>query len=360
MSLKKNKHITGKMKKFLAIIFITSIAVSCNKELKINADWKDVSVIYGVLEKRADTNYVRIHRGYLGNEGITGGNQNPDSLYYLSPEVKIEIVKNNAVINTVQLTRDESHSLDSGFFTTKDYHTYRFDQSIDEDAEYRLVVDKTEDGLNNVYAITPIVKDFLISEPRPFRRLAFAPNRQNIKWNYADNGRMYQVSLRMHYLEMNRANHKDTILKYVDFTVTTRTGSNLDGNGSFTAVVDYDSYYRFLITAIGVNRNVIRFHRGTDLVVVAVADDLATYMNVSAPSNTVVQDKPHFTNIMGGDNANAGIFSSSNRIEQNKMKMSNPSLDSLVYGILTCDLQFGRKNALDTCYCKDNIFPTCD
>ncbi len=348
------------MKKFLAIIFITALAVSCNKELKINADWTDVSVIYGILEKSQDTNFVRIHRGYLGNEGITGGNQNPDSLYYLSPEVKIEIIKDGAVFKTIQLTRDESNSLDSGFFTSKDYHTYRLINKIDQTANYRLVVDKTEDGLNNVYALTPIVKDFLISEPRSFRSLSFAPNGQKIRWNYAVNGRMYQVALRMYYLEMNRTNHRDTVRKFVDFTVTTRTGNNISGNGSFTAVVDYDSYYRFLLTSIGVNRDVIRFHRGTDLVIIAVADDFATYMNVNAPSNTVVQDKPHFTNIMGGDETNAGIFSSSNTAANYLMKMSKPSLDSLVFGTLTCDLQFGRKNALDTCYCLNNIFPTCD
>jgi len=358
--VKKQTYYKRKMKKFLALIFITTLAASCNNELVINADWKDVSVIYGILEKKQDTNYVRVHRGYLGNEGVTGGNQDPDSLYYISPEVKIEIIKNNSVIKTVQLTRDESHSLDSGFFTSEDYHTYRFESTIDEDADYRLVIDKTEDGLNNVYATTPIVQNYIITEPRSFRPLSFAPNDQKIKWNYAENGRMYQVSLRMYYLEMQRDDHADTVEKFVDFTVTTRTGSNLTGDGSFTAVVDYDGYYRHLLNTIGVNRDVIRFHRGTDLVIVAVADDLATYMNVNAPSNTVVQDKPHFTNIMGGDEANAGIFSSSNTVANYRMRMSNPSLDSLIKGVITCDLQFGQKIALDTCYCRENIFPTCD
>ena len=92
---------------------------SCEDELKVNADWKDVSIIYGVLDKTKNTNYVRIHRGYLGDEGITGGNQNPDSLYYPELSVTIDVLFEGQSFRTITLQKDESIDLDSGYFTRK-------------------------------------------------------------------------------------------------------------------------------------------------------------------------------------------------------------------------------------------------
>lgn len=345
------------MRKFLALVAITFIAASCNQELIINAPWKDVSAIYGILDRTSDTNYIRVHRGYLGNEGINGGSQNPDSLYYINPEVKIEILNaSGQTIETVTLIKDESKDLDSGFFTTEGYHTYRFDKALEDNFQYKLVIDKSEDGLNQVYATTPMVDDFNIDQPNANRSLAYTfRNGVNLGWESTLNGRLYEVKTRMHYLEMSLADNNDVAEKYVDFSVTTKLANTLNGGQAFVSTIDYDGYYRFLANNIEVNQDVIRFYQGTDIVIVASADDLATYMSVSAPATTVVQDKPHFTNIMGGDDANAGIFSAINKAQNLGMKLADDSMDSLVRSMLTCDLQFADRIGQDTVYCQGGI-----
>ena len=347
------------MRKFLALLVITITAFSCNDELNINAPYKDVSVIYGILDRTSDVNYIRIHRGYLGNEGIEGGSQDPDSLYYLSPSVKIEIFnENGSLTETVDLVRDNSISLDSGFFTSEDYRVYRFDKAIEDNFTYKLTVDKSEEGLNPVYASTPMVQDFKIDNPNATRKLNYAfRNGVEVRWESTDNGRLYNLKTRLHYLEMSLDDYADTVSKFVDYNVTTKTANDLDGGQIFNSTIGYDTYYRFLSSNIEQNPDVIRFYRGTDIIITAVADDLATYMSVSAPSTTVVQDKPHFTNILGGDDANAGIFSASNRAEHLRMDLADDSQDSLVRSMLTCDLQFAERLAQDTVYCQGGIFP---
>ena len=331
-------------KKVWLFVSVVALLIGCNDELKVNADWKDVSIIYGVLDKTQSSNYVRIHRGYLGNEGITGGNQNPDSLYYPSLSVSINLLYNGEIVKTIELKKDESLSLDTGFFTSDQYHTYRLDRNLNgDDTTYQLWVDKEGDNLEPVYAETPIVEDFEIRRPRAWNKLSFAPIAQKLEWYYAENGRMYQAIFRMHYLEMQRDDHSITEDKYVDYVLPIVTASDLSGTASpYETEIAYESYYNYLYNAIGVNTDVIRFYQGTDLKVAAVADDLATYMNINAPANTVIQDKPEFTNIMGGSGANAGIFSASNAVEYVLMELSDPSFDSLVFGNLTCDLQFAR------------------
>jgi len=347
------------MRKIIAFLAITIIAVSCNQELIVNAPWKDVSAIYGILDRTSDTNYIRVHRGYLGDEGISGGSQEPDSLYYINPDIKIEIINTSGqTMETVSLIRDESKDLDSGFFTTEGYHTFRFDKTLVDNFSYKLIVDKSESGLNQVYASTPMVDDFNIGSPNQNRSLNYAfRNGVEVKWESTENGRLYQVKTRMHYLEMSLNDSKDIVSKYVDFSVTTKTANSLNGGQNFITTIGYDSYYRFLANNIEVNQDVIRFYEGTDIVIVASADDLATYMSVSAPATTVVQDKPHFTNIMGGDDANAGIFSSTNKAENLAMKLADDSMDSLVRSMLTCDLQFADRIGQDTVYCQGGLYP---
>lgn len=347
------------MRKILAVLAITIIAISCNQELIINAPWKDVSAIYGILDRTSDTNYVRIHRGYLGNEGINGGSQDPDSLYYITPDVKIEIINESGqTIETVDLIRDESKDLDSGFFTVEDYHTYRFDKVLVDNFQYKLIVDKSEDGLNQVYATTPMVDDFKIDKPNANRNLAYTfRNGVDVGWESTTNGRLYEVSTRLHYQEMSLTDNTDIVDKFVDYNVTTKLANSLNGGQTFVSTIDYEGYYRFLGNNIETNQDVIRFYVGTDITIVAAADDFATYMSVSAPATTVVQDKPHFTNILGGDNANAGIFSSTNKAQNFAMKLADDSMDSLVRSMLTCDLQFADKIGQDTVYCQGGQYP---
>ena len=222
---------------------ITFIAVSCNQELIINAPWKDVSAIYGILERTSDTNYIRIHRGYLGNDGIAGGSQDPDSLYYISPDVKIEIInQNGSVIETVDLIKDESIALDPGFFTTEGYHTFRFDKELADDLQYKLIVNKSENGLNQVYAITPMVDDFTINSPNQNRSLNYAfRNGVEVKWESTGNGRLYELKTRMHYSEMSLLDNSSIVHKYVDFGVTSKLANSLSGGQPFISVIDYDS-----------------------------------------------------------------------------------------------------------------------
>ena len=133
-------------KKFWIYALVFVVTMGCNDELKVNADWKDVSIIYGVLNKSKTTNYIRIHRGYLGDEGIDAGSQNPDSLYYPELSVKINLLLNGQTVKTLELTKDESIVLDSGFFTTDQYHTYRIDRRLNGgDTIFQLFVDKLTD-----------------------------------------------------------------------------------------------------------------------------------------------------------------------------------------------------------------------
>ena len=50
----------------LVAAFFIAIFASCSTDVDIYADYKDVAVIYGMLDPRMDTNFIKITRAYCG------------------------------------------------------------------------------------------------------------------------------------------------------------------------------------------------------------------------------------------------------------------------------------------------------
>ena len=72
-------------------------------------------------------------------------------------------------------------------------------------------------------------------------------------------------------------------------------------------------------------------------------------INVSQPSQGIVQEKPLFTNVDGG----IGLFSSRSKGVKDNVKLSSSSMDSLWRGVFTCDMGWLDFQGIDTCICVD-------
>ena len=57
---------------------------SCDNTLDVTAPFENVPIVYATLDPNSDTQYVRIGRAYLGQDGPNGGLTHPDSVYYHS------------------------------------------------------------------------------------------------------------------------------------------------------------------------------------------------------------------------------------------------------------------------------------
>ena len=91
-----------------ALLFLFGILVfaSCDNTLDVTADFERVPVVYGVINPKSDTQYVRIGRSYLGENGPAGGFDHPDSLYYPSLVAELKAL--------VAVSRGGAHTVDIG------------------------------------------------------------------------------------------------------------------------------------------------------------------------------------------------------------------------------------------------------
>ncbi len=332
----------------ISLLAVIGVAVSCDNEIDVNAPFQETTVIYATLDAGTPVNYIRVTRAYLGEEGIFGGNDSSDSLYYDSLDVRLigRNVSGN-VVQTLQGVRDPSIALDPGFFTTDGYAAYRIDGNLNEDHFYEVVVTRPDGGV--VRAETPMVKDFVISDPRFPTVNPGGRNGQAISWEEAVNGLVYNVNFHFRYVEFPRNNKADSTRHTVTYSLPYTTGSNTDGIGKIETSITADQFFGYLDRELeppGGNR--IRIPRRVDVEIIAGAEDLATHINVSQPQSGVSQDPPFFTNVTNG----VGVVSSVARSYELRKRLANASIDSLVFSSYTCDLKFGKVTTQDTLFCQ--------
>jgi hypothetical protein len=209
--------------------------------------------------------------------------------------------------------------------------------SVDADIDYRLYIRNNKTG-KLVSSHTGLVQKFDVLKPIPNSQVNFAtPNFVPVEWNPSYYGKLYQLDILFTYSEKNTITG-NTVVKTIDWNLGTQTSPGTSGTDN-PLKIDFlgASFYGFIQANIPVSPNVVRSAAGYPLQYVfsAGADNLNTYIEVNAPSSSIVQDRPEFSNITNG----YGIFSA--RYKQTQYHFPNSlSMDSLYNGIYTKNLNF--------------------
>ncbi|MDB2502888.1 hypothetical protein N9W87_02345 [Schleiferiaceae bacterium] len=338
------------MKNLILFIFAFFALFACDNSLDINAEYDVENVVYGLLDKDQDTQWVRLHRTYLGTDGLLAGATHSDSLYFDTAALYLTQLNDQGnVLNTYEFYRKDTNILEPGTFTTDNYRLYWTDAPIDHNFEYRLR--GFIPGNNNFEVTTPVVGPLEITRPKGFQKLTFGIQDAKFGWDAAKNARLYQGYIHFKYKEAPVKNPKDSTVRTLTYALPTRTGSNLTGSGNYVTELSYAAYYQFLRNNIGTTTDTVRVFKSIDFELWAAADDYSTYINVSQPSQGIVQEKPLFSNIDGG----IGLFSSRGHTIKKQIKLSNTSMDSLWRGVYTCNMGWVDFQGIDSVICVDGF-----
>ncbi len=291
-------------------LFLSSIFSGCSTDVDNYADYKDVTIVYGLLETGTDTTFIKITKAFLGPGNALHIAQNPDSSNYnkkldvrLSPKLG-----NNTLDDIILDTITINNKLpgDSLFYFPQQL-LYYTTAPIIEDATYTLLIDK---GNEVIQAETKPVKDFFITLPT--NRMNFAATVPTpIKWNAAVNGKRYEVMMVFNYDEVYPGS-ADTVKQTMSWRLGTRFSDRLDGTDKLEITYLGETFYTRLGNELNHALNVKRFARELDLYISCGGDELSTYIDVNAPSNSIVQEIPEYTNIENG----YGIFSARKLIKR--------------------------------------------
>ena len=323
----------------LTLYCLLHIFTACKKEFSINAGWKDITVVYGLLDQGDAIHYIRVNKAFLGEGNSLLMAKSFDSTNYPKGVLDVKLLE---YINypgnpnkTYSLTWDTVRK-DIGVFydpTNPEQTVFKTTANLNQNYTYQLVITNLKTG-KIITGLTNLVSSFDIVSPGPSLKFTFTGT-STIKWYSTNNGASYQLTIRFHYTEINNITNISTS-NYVDWFPIQTVSDNSNGT-LLTRDFKADPFYYNLSSHIAVNPNVKRIPGKVDFIFLVADNDLNTYLTINQPSNSVVQEKPEFTNINNG----IGIFAS-RYTNTRSLDLSAKSLDSLGNGRYTKNLGFPK------------------
>ena len=325
---------------YIFLLLVATIAIiSCEKDFQTTADYKDITVVYALLDQHDQNIYVKVNKAFLGEGNALIMAQQPDSSNY--PEkliVKIDEYAGGYKVRTIEFDTTTIYNKEPGIFYYPTQPIYKskpfqwFDITyyvgpegdtidydtiwLNQDHKYKLSILLPDSG-KKISSQTYLIHDFSITKPGYSKIIKFTNDPDattTIRWNKPTSNEgsnqlyRYELSMTLNYREYSLG--QDTIQKSLTFfSVTLTPSENLDE-------ISYYFYDKNFFNACQKQipysdpqqeANVVgRYSQNIDINVAVANEDFTLYLEVYEPSTSIVQEKPVYTNIENG----IGLFSS--------------------------------------------------
>lgn len=322
---------------------------SCSTDIDLNADYKEIPIIYGLLDAQDSVHYIRIQKAFLGEQNAEVTAQNPDSIYYeqkldvtiearnefgdpVGDGKKYELKRVNGA--TVGLDKDE------GVFADEPHELYRFKAKLDTSAIYHLKMVNPETG-KTITADTRLVQNFQVLRPTPAPgiNLRFLPETtEDFLWNSAPNGKVTEVIMRFRYLEWDVTKPNSRELKQKDWQVFNRVVTD-SRQGQHDLAKQGNAFFAFVSNNLEANPNLRRVVDTMQFIFNVGTKDLYDFVRIGEAQTgiTQLQINQDYTNLNGDG---LGLFSSVFSKTVNNISLAESTIDSLACSRFTRDLNF--------------------
>jgi len=343
---------------------------SCSTKFDVIGLWKDIPIVYGVINHQDSVNYIRIERAFLPpSENALDVAKNPDSLYFDTADVNITMSYINQVGDTIPWPTpfervrlaDEGITRDSGIFVNDPAYVYKligytpFDLllTIEHRRRKKTFYARTEsirtvmaDGTNAVLILKPV--DNGIAIPITWRKIN--PVGEEVYSSFAIDitsspgklgfASIYDYVLRFHYKEYEVDDNGNTIAgSEMDKSLEWRLirSSIPTSESQLKMVARGEAFYLFLESNLSdvTGTNIRRCAGACEIYVDGASKSLRNYIdarrwNTGAIAGLYPTDP--YSNVSGG----YGVFATSDRLYSNPrfIKMSSLSVEHLQYRTL--------------------------
>jgi hypothetical protein len=315
-----------KNKFLVAIAGFLFILTGCNKEPKVDltANYKDITVVYGLLDVNDTAHYIRISKAFLGTGNLYAYAGIKDSIYY--PDiltVTVEEYDGNSLKNTYPLQRVINEiPKDSGLFYYNENILYKFTAPLNSSRKYKLKIKNNQTG-KEVTGETELVRNTSVNRPSPVQQISFF-NNTGLAYDFkteistGNKANTIEALITFEFWEHTAA---DSTLKSITFSLGTKTASSDNGGNNLTFELNGNTFIENLKSRLSNDPSIIKRTFKSDKLNVTTQEKyevfftyyaadkfLTTYIEVNKPANGIIQEKPDYTNINNG----IGIFASRN------------------------------------------------
>lgn len=293
---------------FYSIPLFLLLFSACEVEFSPNAEWKDIPVVYCLVDQDDDTTFVRVQRAYLSEDNIFSYGTISDSINYPVGSISVALLSySNGNLQDSFAFQCMYRDHDSGSFAYQAQPIYYCPTRgrLREGDTYILSVRNTADSslLARSKPINLIRKteSVLITKPTVnyigggglyFNDAAGnSSNYCHIKWNSLQNARRYQPMIRFYYEENDSTRYIDLLCP----STTSRSNEIYYSRDQFLADIQAK-----------LQGDTCRKHYlgRVDLFLTACSEELNAYLFMAQQSTILDQATQVYNNIEGG----VGIF----------------------------------------------------
>ena len=326
---------------FIIAIAIIAFATSCDNDVDINDDYKEIPVVYGLLDLSETQHFVKITKAfqtegnvYVAATDISKSQYNPKDL-----KMYFEVYNSsNTWIKDISLDTVLITNKDSGAFYYPKQILYATEKNVtlNQDYKYKLVVELLQSG-KNVKSETELVGDFSILKPRAIMKTIDFSGKYptTVEWHSTVNGKLYQLVIRYFYTEIPSSG--SAVSHHIDWVMPPQVSEHTDGTEKISLEYAGLAFYELLASKIALpDAGMKRYSDSVQYIITVAHENFAVYLDVNKPSSSIVQERPVYTNISNG----VGLFSSRYNKTRDFVGLTTQSLDSLYNGSKTYMLGF--------------------
>lgn len=324
------------MKWILGAFLALCTLVSCNNDLVVVDNWKDIPVTWALLNPSDTAHYIKVEKAFLDpNQSALEIARIPDSLYYSNLAVSLKRINTGEIFNMERVDgADEGYPRKDGIFAEIPNYLYKIkasDINLVPKDKYELILDRGGD-LDLVKANT-----FIMAEPKLRNRsdgkvLAFRRNSTfTLSWDAVENAGLYEVHMKMNYREKSESTGNVYTQKSFEWVL----GRNITG---LRHEMDGIAFFQAVNTNVPHDPTATRIFESIDIILWVAGKELQEFIRITEANTglTSTQDVPSYTNMSEG----LGIFSSRNLTTEKDFTLSQFALDSLKGSVITKHLNF--------------------
>lgn len=290
---------------------------SCETEIKTNAEYKDVTVVYGLLNPNDTNHYIKITKAFSGEGDANDLAGNAANFNYADGELEVKVDEYNAsdvFVKSFVLARTVNEiPKDGGIFSNTDNVLYKFiEPNLKKDFNYKLSIrNKVLD--KDITAETKLVNDPVSSAQQMAKIKLANSNGASLDHIFAirptlNSGRV-KVNFVFNYTEHYTDTNIAPVNKQIKISLGEQKTTSNEGGEVLFFTLEGSSLFSALTSNISNVPNLKARNIGNGSIEVIVAGtDLSTYIAVNEPSSSINQNKPEFTNLTNA----LGVFSSRN------------------------------------------------
>jgi len=319
---------------------------SCSTDIDLNADYKDITVVYGLLDKGTDLQYIKVNKAFLGDAPVAEMAAVSDSFTYKSATVMLKKYHNDNYVKTIHFTYNDTIPKDTGYFANDKNVIYITDEKIIEENEekdieeysYKLIVQIP--GKPEVSSKAKLVSSVKILPP-----ISYSPSLifyqsygissgeyvdLKVKYLSAKNALLYEVYTEIKFYEKLQGSD-DYTMKTLLWRQLDKRSTDIKGDETIENIISGSGLFNYIHSQTANTNTEERIFYSIRFYFVAAGEILTKYIDLTSPDYGIVQEKPSFTNIQNG----WGLFSSRGSSFSKYKKLEKSSLDELSKGQYT-------------------------